>query len=161
VVLPLHFVFFMPHYFRAYHGYSAAPFEWNHEGALAAVIERTPPGSSAPIFLTATRDHWMESYWKLALAKWNRPELLFQTTYFDSSKPQEMPAFPAGALVVNVKEVVHLRQPLGNASTVRADRGSHADVGGGSTAHTAGADPCGPPMRDTASDRPIRVTAFE
>jgi hypothetical protein len=33
-------------------------------------------------------------------------------------------------LAVNVKEVVHLKQPVGNASTVSADRGSRVDADG-------------------------------
>jgi len=43
-------------------------------------------------------------------------------------------------LAVNVKEVVHLAQPLGNGSTARADRGSRVDAVGCSTAGTAAGD---------------------
>jgi hypothetical protein len=39
-------------------------------------------------------------------------------------------------LGVNVKEVVHLRQPLGNASRASVGRGSHGDGGGCRTADT-------------------------
>ena len=81
VLLPLHFAFFMQHYFGAYHGYAAAPFEWNHRGALEAIIERVPADRPQPIYLTTTRDHWMDAYWKLALARTRRTDLLLQTTY--------------------------------------------------------------------------------
>lgn len=100
VLLPLHFTFFMQHYFGAYHEYAAAPFEWNHRGALEAIIERVPADRPQPIYLTTTRDHWMDAYWKLALARKRRTDLLFQTTYFDSLKPEGVPEFPAGALVL-------------------------------------------------------------
>lgn len=99
-LLPLHYAFFMQHYFFAYHRYSAAPFEWNHRGALEAIVERAPAGRPQPIFLTRTREHFMDAYWKLTLAKKGRQELLFQTTYFDSTKPAEFPVIPAGALVL-------------------------------------------------------------
>lgn len=99
-LLPLHFAFFMQHYFVAYHGYAAAPFEWNHSGALEAIVERTPADRPQPIFLTRTREHFMDVYWRLTLAKVERGELLGQTTYFNSMKPEEFPAIPAGALVL-------------------------------------------------------------
>jgi hypothetical protein len=61
----------------------------------------------------------------------------------------------AGGLAVNVKEVVHRRQPLGNASTASVDRGSRADAGGCRNADTARARPCGAPSCGTACGRPI------
>ena len=61
------------------------------------------------------------------------------------------------ALAVNVKEVVHLRQPLGNASTASAGRGSHVDAGGCKSADRGRAPPSAAPSCDRARDRPTRA----
>ena len=65
------------------------------------------------------------------------------------------------ALDVNVKEVVHLRQPLGNASMASVGPSSHVDDGGYRSAGTERALSCVAPSSDRAGDRPIRVRAFE
>lgn len=99
-LLPIHFAFFLNHYFGAYHEYSAAPFEWNHGDALAAIIARNPPDRPQPVFLTTTREQWMDAYWKLALASTRRQDLLAHTTYFDSTKMATLDSIPASALVL-------------------------------------------------------------
>lgn len=98
-LLPLHFGFFMSHYFGAYHGYSAAPFEWNHREAFMAILDRNPPTQPRAVFLTTVREHHMDAFWKLALAINSREDLLAHTTYFDSTKIS-VDAIPAGALVL-------------------------------------------------------------
>ena len=98
-LLPLHFAFFMTHYFGAYRGYSAAAFDWNHRDALKAVLDRNPPTQPRPVFLTTVREHHMDAFWKLSLAVNGREDLLPHTTYFDSTR-MNIDAIPAGALVL-------------------------------------------------------------
>ena len=57
----------------------------------------------------------------------------------------------APELAVNVKEVVHLRQPLGNASTASVDRGSRVDAGGCRSGDTGRAPRCAAPSCDRAT----------
>ena len=64
-------------------------------------------------------------------------------------------------LAVNVKEVVHLRQPLGNASTASVDRGSYVDADGCRSSDRGGAPRCGEPSSDTACDTPTRGARSE
>jgi 4-amino-4-deoxy-L-arabinose transferase-like glycosyltransferase len=98
-LLPLHFAFFVQHYFGAYHGYSAAPFEWNHEDVLETIIAQNPADRPQPVFLTAGKEKWIDAFWKLALAKTHREDLLPHTTYFDSAKLEGFDAIPPGAFV--------------------------------------------------------------
>jgi hypothetical protein len=97
--LPLHFAFFVQHYFGAYHGYAAAPFEWNHEDVLETIIAQNPADRPQPVFLTAGKEKWIDAFWKLSLAKTNREDLLPHTTYFDSEKLEGFDAIPPGAFV--------------------------------------------------------------
>lgn len=99
-LLPLHFGFFVYHYFGEYHGYSAAPFEWNHEDAMAAIIERNPVDRPQPVFLTAGREKIVDAFWKLSLAMAHREDLLPHTTYFDSARLDGFDAIPPGAFVL-------------------------------------------------------------
>ena len=66
-----------------------------------------------------------------------------------------------GALDVNVKEVVHLTQPLGNASTASDGRGSCVDAGGYRSGDKAPERPCAGPSCDTVRGTPIHAEAFE
>ena len=99
-LLPLHFVFFVFHYFGAYRGYSAAQFEYNHRDALAAIVALAPRDRVPPIFLSNGHDKWMDSFWRLTLAIDKRGDLLEQTRYFDSTKLDGPGAIPPGALVL-------------------------------------------------------------
>lgn len=99
-LLPLHFGFFVYHYFGAYHGYAAAVFEWNHEDALAAIIERNPADRPQPVFLTAGREKIIDAFWKLSLAMADREDLLPHTTYFDSATLDGFDSIPPGAFVL-------------------------------------------------------------
>lgn len=100
-VLPLHFGFFLQHYFRAYHGYSAAQFEWNHEDAMAAIIARNPRDNPRAVYLTATRDpnRYVEAFWRLALTLHDRNDLIGRERFFDSAKGVAISDIPPGALV--------------------------------------------------------------
>jgi 4-amino-4-deoxy-L-arabinose transferase-like glycosyltransferase len=98
-LLPLHFAFFVQHYFGAYHGYAAAPFEWNHEDVLETIIELNPAERPQRVFLTAGHEKWIDAFWKLALAKTHREDLLQHTTYFDSEKLEGFDSIPPGAFV--------------------------------------------------------------
>ncbi len=98
-MLPLHFAFFVSHYFGAYRGYSAAAFDWNHRDALKAILDRNPTAQPRPVFLTTVREHHMDAYWRLSLAVNGREDLLPHTTYFDSTR-MNIDAIPAGALVL-------------------------------------------------------------
>ncbi|HYB96564.1 MAG TPA: glycosyltransferase family 39 protein [Vicinamibacterales bacterium] len=101
VCLPLHFAFFLHHYFGAYHGYAAAQFEWNHEDAMAAIIERNPRDNPRDVYVSATARHpgYVDSFWHLALTIHNRKDLLTRTHYFDSSKSDVVSTIPPGAFV--------------------------------------------------------------
>ena len=100
VLLPLDFAFFLNHYFGPYRGYSAAAFRYNHRDALDAVIALDQPDRPQQIFLTAGRDRWMDAYWRLALARTGRPDLLGRTTYFDSASMHGLETIPPGAFIV-------------------------------------------------------------
>ena len=99
-LLPLHYLFFVNHYFGAYHGYAAAPFEWNHRDALAAIIERSPADKPKPVFLTTVREQHIDAFWRLALALHRREDLMAHTSYIFPAKMQGFDAIPAGALVL-------------------------------------------------------------
>lgn len=101
VLLPVHFVFSIQHYFVKYHGYSAAEFEFNHEDALAELISHNTSDHPQPVYLTATGDphNWIDAFWRLALAIHKRDDLLANTHYFDSSKGDVIDTIPAGAFV--------------------------------------------------------------
>lgn len=102
VLLPVHFGFFVAHYFGAYHGYAAAQFEWNHKDALAAIIERNGVDHPQPVYLTATRDprQWIDAFWRLALALHKREDLMSRTHYFDTTKSAVIDEIPPGAFVL-------------------------------------------------------------
>lgn len=99
-LLPLHFAFFVFHYFGAYRGYSAAQFEYNHRDALAAIVANAPADRVPPIYLSNGRDKWMDAFWRLTLAIDRRGDLLAQTHYFDAAKLDSPGAIPPGALVL-------------------------------------------------------------
>jgi 4-amino-4-deoxy-L-arabinose transferase-like glycosyltransferase len=99
-LLPLHYLFFMSHYFVEYHKYAAAPFEWNHRDALAAIIERSPAGNPKPVFLTTVREQHIDAFWRLALAIHHREDLMAHTTYIFPAKMDGFASIPAGALVL-------------------------------------------------------------
>lgn len=66
----------------------------------------------------------------------------------EDNVPQRLTLFSAAGpvrLAVNVKEVVHARQPLGNASRASADRDSHGGVGGYRSGGTAVTPPSSGP----------------
>ena len=90
----------------------------------------------------------------------------FERTTFDrdTGRPTENAILvpdSTGVLAVNVKEVVHLKQPLGNASTASVDRGSRADAGGCRNGDRGRAWRCAAPSCDTGADTPTRGAAFE
>ena len=76
------------------------------------------------------------------------------------ARRHDPPARARRALDVNVKEVVHLRQPLGNASTASAGRGSRVDAGGYRSGDTDRARRFDVPSCDRAPDTPTRAAAF-
>src|SRR5262249_131637 len=66
-MVPLHFAFFLVHYFGDYHRHAAFWFEWDHLGALQQVIAHAP-GHDRSIWLSNGDDKMMETYWRLAAA---------------------------------------------------------------------------------------------
>ncbi|HJZ71761.1 MAG TPA: glycosyltransferase family 39 protein, partial [Vicinamibacterales bacterium] len=81
-IVPLHFAFFLWHYFGDYHRRAAYWFEWDHLGALRQVIAHAPE-HDRPIWLSNGDDTMMEAYWRLAVAIQDRADLLGKTRYFD------------------------------------------------------------------------------
>jgi 4-amino-4-deoxy-L-arabinose transferase-like glycosyltransferase len=96
--VPLHFAFFVVHYFGDYHRRSAYWFEWDHLGALHQVIARAR-GADRPIWLSNGDDPMMAAYWQLALAIEGRADLLDHTRYFDA-RQTSLGDVPPRALVL-------------------------------------------------------------
>ncbi|HMF96029.1 MAG TPA: glycosyltransferase family 39 protein, partial [Vicinamibacterales bacterium] len=97
-MVPLHFAFFLVHYFGDYHRRAAYWFEWDHLGALHQVIAHAP-GHDRPIWLSTGDDTMMEAYWRLAVAMEHRVDLLETTRYFDA-RHAEVSGLPPHALVL-------------------------------------------------------------
>jgi 4-amino-4-deoxy-L-arabinose transferase-like glycosyltransferase len=97
--LPLHFLFFQYHYFGDYHGRSASWYEWNHHDALEAIIAReTDARTPRQVYLSSGIEKNIAAFWRLALIKKERLDLLEHTTYFDS-KVLDPSSIPSGSLV--------------------------------------------------------------
>src|SRR5262245_47868620 len=97
-LVPLHFAFFLAHYFGDYHRRAAYWFEWDHLGALHQVIARAG-GSDRPIWLSNGDDSMMEAYWQLAAVMEHHADLLRNTRYFDARHTEAF-AFPPHAVVL-------------------------------------------------------------
>lgn len=90
----LQFAIFQRDYYGDYRARSASWFQYNINGGLSAIVERTQGGSRPVYFGDGIR--WVESYWKFHLAAVNRLDLLATTrsvTHVD-------PNVPAGSLVM-------------------------------------------------------------
>jgi 4-amino-4-deoxy-L-arabinose transferase-like glycosyltransferase len=97
VALPLHFLFFQYHYFGDYHGRSASWYEWNHRDALETIIaKQTDP--VRPVYLSSGIEKNIAAYWRLALIKKRRLDLLDHTTYFNSKVIDPL-SIPKGSLI--------------------------------------------------------------
>ncbi len=97
VALPLHFLFFQYHYFGDYHGRSASWYEWNHRDALETIVARqTTP--VRPVYLSSAIEKNIAAFWRLALIKKQRLDLLEHTMYFNS-QTVDVSTIPKGALI--------------------------------------------------------------
>jgi 4-amino-4-deoxy-L-arabinose transferase-like glycosyltransferase len=96
--LPLHFLFFQFHYFGDYHGRSASWYEWNHRDALETIIAHESDATSRPVYLSAGIERNIAAFWRLALIKKQRLDLLDHTTYFNA-KTIDSSTIPNGALL--------------------------------------------------------------
>jgi 4-amino-4-deoxy-L-arabinose transferase-like glycosyltransferase len=84
-LLPLHFLFFEFDYFGDYHRRAAFWFDWNHRGGLEAIISRESH-DDRPIVLSNGDDPLMAAYWRFALLKHRRIDLLSRTQYVDGRR---------------------------------------------------------------------------
>jgi hypothetical protein len=98
VLIPLHFVFFEIDYFGDYHRRAAFWFDWNHRGGLEEIIAREEH-SARPIFLSNGGDAQMAAFWRFAVLKHHREDLLPRTVYFDA-KHLDISTVPADALIL-------------------------------------------------------------
>ena len=98
VALPLHFLFFQFHYFGDYHGRSASWYEWNHRDALETIIAHENGATARPVYLSSGVEKNIAAFWRLALIKKQRLDLLDHTTYFNA-KAIDLSTIPNGALV--------------------------------------------------------------
>ena len=98
VLIPLHFLFFEVDYFGDYHRRVAFWFDWNHRGGLEEIIAREA-GDDRPIFLSNGSDAIMAAYWRFAVLKHHRQDLLGKTVYFDA-KTLEINSVPDRALIL-------------------------------------------------------------
>jgi hypothetical protein len=96
--LPLHFLFFQFHYFGDYHGRSASWYEWNHRDALETIIAHENGATARPVYLSSGIEKNIAAFWRLALIKKQRLDLLDHTTYFNA-KAIDLSAIPDGALL--------------------------------------------------------------
>jgi hypothetical protein len=99
-LVPLHFAFFLVHYFGDYHRRAAFWFEWDHLGALQEIIDRNPQ-RDRPVFLSNGDDAMMEAYWRLALARNHDEELIKRTVYFDARRISLDTVPPHALIVIN------------------------------------------------------------
>ncbi len=106
-LLPLHFLFFQWHYFGDYHLRSAVFYEWNHRDALEAIIAREDVNAPRPVFLTTGTETPREGYWRLALVKHQRQDLLPHTKYFDAAT-LDLATLPANSLVLATVDELRL-----------------------------------------------------
>ena len=98
VLIPLHFLFFEVDYFGDYHRRAAFWFDWNHRGGLEEIIAREA-GDDRPIFLSNGSDAIMAAYWRFAVLKHHRQDLLGKTVYFDA-KTLDVNSVPDRALIL-------------------------------------------------------------
>jgi 4-amino-4-deoxy-L-arabinose transferase-like glycosyltransferase len=97
-LIPLHFVFFEIDYFGDYHRRAAFWFDWNHRGGLEEIIAREEHGDR-PIFLSNGGDAQMAAFWRFAVLKHHREDLLRRTVYFDA-KQLDISTVPRHALIL-------------------------------------------------------------
>src|SRR3954451_23222555 len=97
-LLPLHALFFGVDYFGDYHRRAAFWFDWNHRGGLEAIIAREA-GDDRPIVLSNGDDPMMAPYWRFALLKNHRTDLLARTRFVDGRR-EGLAGVPAHALVL-------------------------------------------------------------
>ena len=97
-LLPLHFGFFLYHYYGDYHARAGYWFEFNHRDALETIIALSPPNQPRPVYLTSGDEKLIEVWWLLFLAKHGREDLLPHTVYFNA-KATDGRTFPPGSLV--------------------------------------------------------------
>lgn len=98
-LVPLHFLFFQWHYFGDYHLRSAVHYEWNHRDALEAIIARQDVNRPRPVYLTTAPPTPRAGFWRLALVKHQRLDLLAHTTYFDAAT-LDLATLPPNSLVL-------------------------------------------------------------
>jgi 4-amino-4-deoxy-L-arabinose transferase-like glycosyltransferase len=98
VLIPLHFVFFVFDYFGDYHRRAAFWFDWNHRGGLEEIIRREAH-DDRPILLSNGRDPLMAAYWRVALLKHHREDLLGRTVFVDAAQ-LDLAAIPERALIL-------------------------------------------------------------
>lgn len=97
-LVPLHFLFFEVDYFGDYHRRSAFWFDWNHRGGLEEIIAREGR-DDRPIFLSNGGDALMAAYWRFAVLKHHREDLLPKTVYFDANH-LDITTVPRNALIL-------------------------------------------------------------
>lgn len=96
--LPLHFVFFQYHYFGDYHGRSASWYEWNHRDALETIVALQNREQPRLVYLSSGIEKQIGAFWRLALVKKHRLDLLEHTVYFDANV-LDIATVPAGSLI--------------------------------------------------------------
>jgi hypothetical protein len=110
--LPLHFLFFQYDYFGDYHGRSASWYEWNHPAALETIIANQTDSTPRPVYLSSGVEKNIAAFWRLALIKKQRLDLIGHTTYFDS-RTLDPGAIPPGALIFATVDDKPLLERLG------------------------------------------------
>jgi 4-amino-4-deoxy-L-arabinose transferase-like glycosyltransferase len=88
------FAIFQRDYYGDYRQRSASWFQYDVNGGLAAIVERTQ-GGPRPIYLNDSI-RWIDSYWKFHLTAVNRLDLLSSTRGFTHVDPD----VPAGSLLM-------------------------------------------------------------
>jgi 4-amino-4-deoxy-L-arabinose transferase-like glycosyltransferase len=105
-LVPLHFLFFEVDYFGDYHRRAAFWFDWNHRGGLEDIIARER-GGDRPVYLSAGGNALMAAYWRFALLKHHREDLLAKTVYFDSNTV-DITTVPGRALILMSRDDARL-----------------------------------------------------
>lgn len=99
LAVPLHFGFFAWDYFVDYRPRAGFWFGLNHRGAVETLVAGEAGAPTPAVYLSVTRDLYLESYWQFAAIKFERPDLLRKTVAFDADT-LDIGAVPSGSLLL-------------------------------------------------------------
>jgi 4-amino-4-deoxy-L-arabinose transferase-like glycosyltransferase len=103
VLIPLQFAFFLHEYFTNYRGEAAFWFEFNHRGAVELMIDRAEREQIPAFYLSTGDDPIAAAYWRFALIKRHREDLLARTVGYDPGT-LDVAGVPRGSLLMTRRD---------------------------------------------------------